>query len=1394
MEQLIPACIARAEKGPLQGRFSACVMFLDMAGSTVITRQLMENGTEGAEVLTMLMNRLFSPAIDMVYAAGGWISAFAGDAFHAIFPLQGAHEHQEEILRCLAAVRGIQQVARMQRKQQTKFGAFYLAVKIGLALGRTDYRIVSLAGGKQAYYFSGPAIMESAYAESYCRPGQIVAHQSLCDVLQDRKKRKHTGAATCRHLKHGFYLLEDIRAIPPGPDRPPGPAVLDPHSIERFLPYTLSDYNLAGEFRDVVSCFLAVKPVPGTQPAFDSILSRLLEYGGHFCDINFGDKGQHLSLQFGVPIAYENYLDRALDFALAVRETQPKGAAVKCGITYGPAFTGLLGNATRSTFVCMGDTLNLAVQLMLKAEWNSILVDESIYRLRHPQYRLLRLGALSFKGFLSVPCYRLEQKFHTFGLFDGPFVGRKSELRRLTDFLHPIHSGRFAGIAHIYGESGIGKSRLLNELSNRMGKEALFLVMQCDSIMKRSLNPFALLLQKFFGFQGAEGQEARLSRFRQAYTQFLDWLTREWAGMEKKARMELLNQARRIESFLAQVLAVSWEDSLYKTLEQRTRHDMVQEALADFFYILSHIKPLVLVIEDIHWIDADSAQAFDRIRWVLGDRPAAFIASSRYDTERAKPRLLAGLQPQGHDIELTGLPLHELTEVMAEHLRNKPSSALSRFVQGRTEGNPLYTEQYCLYLKENGLLKPTRAGLQLKAETGGKGAGQAELPADIKAILMSRFDRFSPGLRLAAQAASVMGREFDATVLPSILRDSSRQAQATLLPGHDYLADGQQQRLWHPVAAGRYRFHSSLLRQTIYTMQLRERLRGLHQLTAQALEKRYKEQPEHFAEIAFHYSRAYDEAGPADKEASLSALYYYLAAGRYETSRFHTRAAHGYFTRALAISARIHGPMSMETAMVHQLTGENLFRGIEHESALKSLGKALHIREKHQHAEPYALTQTLEFIGGACMELGRYQEALRVLQRSLAVRKELYGSDHVHVAETYHNLGQTYMCMGAYDQALSYYHQALNMRSRHYGDCHRAVAESCHNIGLVYAARDELDAAMEYLTRDLTISRKLLGSKHPDTATSLNDIAHIYFSRGDFSQAIRCLHQAEGVYESVFGPKHPSTANSYGNLALVYLETGDTATALTYMRKSYAILKKRYGSHHLRLASVYHGLAKIFQRMGKFAKALDCLYKDLDITQKNYGKDHIQSANSLSALASIYLDMKEFARAGGLLDQAFAIWKQAGDRNSIDQLFYLKLFVCLGQEAYAEVVDLVAGHMRDWLASHDAYTFASGFLAVAEALAGGTPLPKASMAAICRLSGLECREDAFFQQALALARHYHNVGMQIACLQGYGRYLARQDKQKGLELLQQGLDLAREKRRHLAVQRITGLIERISGS
>jgi class 3 adenylate cyclase/tetratricopeptide (TPR) repeat protein len=829
MHRLVPDLILRNyAAGHTGGAFEAVCMFVDISGFSAMTDTLMQHGQHGAEVLAQVMRAAFAPLIRAVYEHRGFVVAQAGDSFTALFPL--TEDHEQPGRRALAAAWSIREHAGAHAVHTTPYGEFVVSIKIGAAFGEVRWGILTSADAQRAaYFFGGPAVDSAADAEHQARPGEVILTAGMVELVRDAVQVEPAGPY--------YRLLAIADRLPPSV--PLMLSSVDAALAARFFPASLLEQALSGEFRQTTYLFVSL-PTVRTEVQLARFMQTVFalqdQYGG-LLKLQFGDKGAHLLLTWGAPLAHENDIARALNFVLDL-QTQT-AIPINGGITHRIAHAGFIGSELAEEYAAYGRGVNLAARFMTAAPRGEIWLDASVAQHAQAVFEVEYLGEQLFKGFAQPQqVYRLiERKEQAELTFAGPLVGRALELSALTVFVQPIFAGQFAGIVVVWGEPGVGKSRLLAAFVRQLSDSAPSAVQIClgqtDEIVRQSLNPFRYWLKRHFGVSETQGE----ARNKRSFNRTLDDL------IAATADPHLADELDRTRSLLGALLNLEWSDSLYAQLDAQGRYETTIVALTSLLQAESRRRPLVFVLEDAHWLDEDSLALLPRlVRAITSDEqtayPIGFILTARPEV----PTLPLGSVTY-HELALSGLSREALAALAAAQLGGPADEALLNLLAERADGNPFFAEQILSYLQEEGALSEDSSGWTLAQERG------AFLPDDVHAVLVARLDRLTAEVREVVQTAAVLGREFEVRVLAAMLQNDARLLEK--------VARASEAAIWAAISEIRYLFRHALLRDAAYAMQVQTRRQALHAVALQALEQLYvADLEDHAGELAYHAAQA----------------------------------------------------------------------------------------------------------------------------------------------------------------------------------------------------------------------------------------------------------------------------------------------------------------------------------------------------------------------------------------------------------------------------------------------------------------------------------------------------------------------------------------------------------
>jgi len=912
MHQLVPTYILQNyDAGEFSGELLVAAMFVDLSGFSSMSDALGKHGHHGSEMLAHIMQAVFEPLVHSVYAQGGFVVGFAGDAITAIFMDDC---DTSPVLRCASAAIAIQSHFVKTPSYQTSFGSFPISVKIGLSFGKTIWEIYRSADKRKATFcFRGEAMDTSARAEMRAKPGELWLDNSFYVQVEPHV----TGT-----LVDGYFLVDAFSAHlneMPLPDL----ESLTTRHLDAFFSDEIIKLTQRGEFRPIVNVFLDILSDEGKRLGdFMEVVFGLQErYGGFFLRPDFGDKGTNLLIFWGAPVALENDIARALNFLLDLRhETDIPFSA---GVSYRLAYAGFIGSALREDYTGYGWGISLAARMMKSARPGEIWVDGEVVRREDEEFDFGEPQERDFKGFVTRQKVfaLLGRKETNEQIYHGTFEGRGDELQKLSTFISPLWDGRFTGIMVVYGDAGVGKSRLLFEFKYSdifHEHHATWALCQSDEIVRQAFNPFRYWLRRLFALDDEADEETVRAQFKNKIEQIADQTPFE----------DLCSELKRTRSFLAALLNIYWDGSLYSQLDAKERYQNTLIALSILVRCESLRFPLILHIDDAHWIDNDSRDFLEYLsRTLVADEsrnyPVAIIATTRPENEDLSRSGWAEVS----ELWLGGLGRSSLTHLASDLLGGPVSDALVTFLEGRAEGNPFFIEQGLQYLRENELIQK-RAGVFDIAD-----AEQIELlSTDIQSILVARLDRLTREVKDVVQSAAVLGREFEIRLLLTMLSDQ-------LLMERVHAAETSD--IWVSLNEIRYIFRHALMRDAAYAMQLRSRQRQLHVLAVEAMEKIYADEiAAHAGELAYHAERAYlVEKAPG----------YLEIAGDEAMAQYQNAQALEYYKRALgylpddALEKRYRLHLNREKILSHWDQREEQRNEL---SALQAVAEAIDSDEK----------------------------------------------------------------------------------------------------------------------------------------------------------------------------------------------------------------------------------------------------------------------------------------------------------------------------------------------------------------------------------------------------------------------------------------------------------------
>jgi len=1212
VKNLIPHFIQEQYREDKQtGQLQAFTMFIDLSGFTPLTETLMGKGSRGVEKLSNILNEIFAPLVRMVYARGGFIPYFAGDAFTAIFPARNT------AITPLEFVQTAQQVRHFFSNRDFRFDEFTIGLKIGLSWGRVEWGIVG--DQHKSYYFRGAPIDNCAECQTKANNQDIVLDDALFQLLRS------SSLVELEQIADGFYRINEKLTADNRRAKNTELPLLSREILEKFLPRTVINYTDIGEFRSVISIFISFAGLETHEELNEFaklVLEKVNTFSGYFKEIDFGDKGGVMTCFFGAPVSFENTTDRALECIHSLREELaqlPIGDKLKfrAGITMGTAYTGMVGGEERCQYAAVGNRVNLAARLMTYADWGEILVNSEMQKSHH--FTFLPKGNIRYKGIKgTVPTFKLTgRNLETMSAFDGQMVGRDKEMEALLDFAEPLFEGKPVGIAYIYGEAGVGKSRITHELRKAIGdkRRIKWVVCQADQILRKPFNPFVYFLRNYFE-QSPDVRDER-EHFERRFNDLLARLN----GVKDYPEVDFITKELvRTQSVLGALVGVNYKDSIWAQLDAKGRYQNTIQAIVNLIVAESLVQPVVLQLEDAHWLDDNSRELLQELTRYLGRYPIWLLVTSRFLDDGSKPKIfeqdnLAVNTIPKLEIDLNVLEPETVRQFAEIYLKGKVSDEFFELLLRTTNSNPFYLQQILEYFTESSLLSFENEQWTIKDKN-------IELSGSINSILTARIDRLSHLVKETVKAAAVIGREFEVPVLSEVMKSQEEFAKhngngKTLL--REQIRAAEQGQIWNAMNELRYIFRHSLLREAVYGMQLRTRLQQLHKLIAEAIERLYAERlEERYFDLAFHY----EQADVFDKTCE-----YLRKAADYARRNYQNQLALEYYEKLLQkLGSQDDEERQIKT---HLQKGKVLELIGEWDECERAYAQALAMAKKSRDA--LMLGQCNDSMGRLLVLKGDYGEAATYLQAAGKLFESI--EDKAGIARVYGNIGNLHFRQGEYEKAKSYFIKSIEI-SKEDGDMPNSQIVA--HLGLTHMNQGNYDEAIRCQQQQVVIAEKQKDKQ--GVADLYTKLGIVFFEKGDYDSALENYQKGLELSEELGNKQLTSIA--IGGLGSVYERKGDYDKAMEHFQKDLDLCEEIGDKQGIAIALGLIG--ELLSYKGEFYRAIDYLQKDLMICEElGYQKGLAKAVNTL---ADVFYYLEHYDRALEYYNRAIEVTRNIGNK------------------------------------------------------------------------------------------------------------------------------------------------------
>jgi predicted ATPase/class 3 adenylate cyclase len=931
----------------------------------------------------------------------------------------------------------------------------------------------------------------------------------------------------------GAVLVWTGTAAPPPAPTPTPLAYTPPYLVEKIL---TTRSALEGERKQVTVLFADLKgstelirdlDPEAAQALLDPALHHMMDAVHRFEGTVNQVLGDGIMALFGAPVAHEDHAVRACYAALAmqsalrryaeeVRRSHGLEVQMRVGLNSGEVVVRAIGNDLHMDYSAVGPTTHLAARMEQLATPGSIRLTAATRRLVEGLVQVNALGRFPVRGlpepvevFELVGASAVRQRLQAAAVRGlTRFVGRQPELAALQQALAQAGTGH-GQIVAVVGEAGVGKSRLVYEFVHAHHTQG-WSVLESASVSYGKATPYFPVIDLLKRYSHIEDHDDM-----------------------RTIRAKLTGQVLTLDAALQDVIPALLslldtlpDDSPFRQLDPAQRRQRTLTALKRVLLRESQVQPLLLVFEDLHWIDTETQALLDSLVESLPTAQILLLVNYRSEYQHGW-----GSKTSYTQLRLDPLPPMSADEFLHALLGDGASlKPLIPLLIARTQGNPFFLEESVRTLVETGVLQGERGAYHL-----GQALQTIQVPATVQAVLAARIDRLPPEEKGLLQTAAVIGNEVPLSLLQAIADMSEEVLHRSL--AHVQATEFLYETRLFPECA--YTFKHPLTHEVAYGGLLHERRRALHARIVEALEAlagdRVAEQVERLAHHALR-GEVWDKA-----------LIYCRQAGEKASGHSVYREALAAFEQALTAFRQLPETRDTHEQAIDLLLSMNQVRLVLEEPAERRLQ---HLQEAATLAEALDDPRRLGRISNAMADYfavygPQYDHAIAYSHRALtlaAASKDISISIRAHI-----QLGQVHFHQGDYRQAMDTCRQAMAMleseqRYALLGLARLSTVFSRTYLCYALAAVGEFAEGIVVSAEGLRLAEAV---QHPRSlVTAYQGMGYLYLRKGDVDQALSVLKRALSLCEEVELVWDFSVVARYLGSAYVLCGRGDEAVWL----------------------------------------------------------------------------------------------------------------------------------------------------------------------------------------------------------------------------------------------------------
>ncbi len=1186
------------------------LLYTDISGFTALTETLTQEGKEGIEEVTSILNDHFGRLSRIIANYKGILLKLGGDSLLASF------SGKDAVDRGTKAAWEMLDWFKENPTVKTKRGDFTLSMKA--ILGGGEYYEAILGSEEKTDWFPlGITIEELAYAEKTLGPGELVVKRGLNDIIFPEEEYPEFKE------EERVRLAEQTRSFLP---------------LGRSGKTTLSR---GGEYRVAASCFLNVDGYDCQNPHFESLnnfyldIYRLVKsHKGTINKIDISTSGNKYLILFGAPLSHET--DRS-DAARCFKELSEMKSPFRltAGLSYGAVFAGYIGGSEKE-YTVIGQRVNSAAKIMAASQPGEFVITDEASEKFADIYETEELLSVEVRGIKHKRFRLTGAKTQVSGL-KAEWTTHSDELKKVLEL-----AAQESLTAGITGDQGIGKSRFLQRATKELTST--------HEVIKLSLEEREAPYQVFrrilvLASQIKEEDDPLTKRLK--LKEHLESIGGDNAGDDRGREL-----TKRFPFIAAMLFGLEEEQAKIASYSPELRLENLLDAFRSYLLARSAGGNLALVVDDLSKTDSGSFEMLSfAARTLPRLKPKGIFFLFAYDKEYEQVfKDVFVSEGKAKEIILSPLSASESRDLTELFLGAKASDRLHQFLYERALGNPTVLEQWIGYLTDKGFISKKDETWEMEGDVDFK-----EIPDDLYSLVFSRLDRLSENVREALKLGAVYGMHFPAPIISNILGIENLG---------ELLNPAVSAGLVYTLEAGEvdYVFNQTLIRDVCYDSILRGERERYHNQVARAIENLYKSSLERYSAILAHH---FTESGDWE-----NAFTYSIRSAKENRRLFRNEAAEQDFAKSVNIWQEHFGEGHSEDlytayfglGQVYEYQGRFVEAAKQYSSArnlsirtgmqereVDTLNKLAYVSRflaDFDHLFEYSeeamrKSETLGYKKGMAVahiergagyaRQGRHEEAEVDFQTGLEAAQVI--GDIEETNRALNNLATLNRFLGQPDKSLDYYQKAVALAEK--SDDKLLLTTNILNLARLLLQLGKTQEAESYLERALKAAIEI-GHRENIIKCTI-ELAGVYLMKGDLDTAYSRMEEATIRAEELQNPELSGEVDL--NKGHIFYYMGKPEEALESY-KSALRLRKMVGEPQ-RIADAHAHVGNTLQILGKLDEAMPHLEEAYRIFSELGNPQG--SAKALATLASTNRNSGRFKEGFSQIKEARELFKSSGD-------------------------------------------------------------------------------------------------------------------------------------------------------